>query len=59
MYDIVLADDETWELIGLKKLIARSQLPLRVVGEAENGIVALQELEEKRPQILIDRKSVV
>ncbi len=53
MYDIVLADDETWELIGLKKLIARSQLPLRVVGEAENGIVALQELEEKRPQILI------
>lgn len=53
MYDIVLADDETWELIGLKKLIARSQLPLRVVGEAENGIVVLQELEEKRPQILI------
>ncbi len=53
MYKIFLADDEIWETIGLKKLIEKSGLPLQVVGEAENGIVALQQIEEKRPDILI------
>lgn len=53
MYKAILADDETWELIGLKKLIEKSGLPLQVVGEAENGVVALEEIEKKKPQILI------
>ncbi len=53
MYKVILADDETWELIGLKKLIEKFSLPLQVVGEAENGVVALEEVEKKKPQILI------
>lgn len=53
MYKIFLADDEIWETIGLKKLIEKSGLPVQVVGEAENGIVALEQIEKKRPDILI------
>lgn len=53
MYKIFLADDEIWETIGLKKLIEKSELPVQVVGEAENGIVALEQIEKKNPDILI------
>lgn len=53
MYKIFLADDEIWETIGLKKLIEKSGLPIEVIGEAENGIVALEEIEKKKPDILI------
>lgn len=53
MYKVVLADDETWEIIGLKKLIGKCGLPVEVVGEAENGIAALAEVEAKKPHILI------
>ncbi len=53
MYKVVLADDETWEIIGLKKLIEKSGLPLEVVGEAENGLAALEEIENKKPDILV------
>ena len=53
MYKIFLADDEIWETIGLKKLIEKSGLPVQVAGEAENGIVALGQVEKKKPDILI------
>lgn len=53
MYKVFLADDEIWETIGLKKLIEKSELPVQVVGEAENGIVALEQIEKKKPDILI------
>lgn len=53
MYKIFLADDEIWETIGLKKLIEKTGLPVRVVGEAENGTVALEQIERKAPDILI------
>ncbi len=53
MYKIYLANDEIWETIGLKKLIEKSGLPIQVVGEAENGIVALEQIEKKTPDILI------
>ncbi len=39
-----LADDEMWITIGLRKLIERSGLPFRVIGEANDGITALEEI---------------
>ena len=53
MYKVFLADDEIWETIGLKKLLEKSGLPVQVIGEAENGIVALEQIEKKKPDILI------
>ncbi len=53
MYKIFLADDEIWETMGLKKLLEKTGLPIQVLGEAENGIVALEQIVEKKPDILI------
>ncbi len=53
MYKVFLADDEAWITIGLKKLIEKTELPFQVVGEAMNGIVAVEAVEEKRPDLLI------
>lgn len=53
MYKVFLADDEIWETIGLKKLIEKSGLPIQVIGRAENGIVALEQIEKTKPDILI------
>lgn len=53
MYKIYLADDETWAVIGLKKQIEKSGLPFQVIGEANNGVAALEEIEKKQPDVLI------
>lgn len=53
MYKVFLADDEIWETMGLKKLLEKTGLPIQVLGEAENGIVALEQIVEKKPDILI------
>ena len=50
MYKVVIADDEVWVAIGIKKLIHRSSLPFEVVGEASNGIKALEMVREMRPR---------
>lgn len=52
MYQVVLADDEAWVMVGLKKLIEKSNLPFVVVGQAEHGVAALEEIEKKRPNVL-------
>lgn len=52
MYKVFIADDEMWIVMGLKKLIEKSAKPFAVVGEANNGVTALEELEKKRPDIL-------
>lgn len=52
MSTVFIADDEMWITIGLKKLIEKSGQPFTVVGEANNGVTALEELEKKRPDIL-------
>lgn len=53
MYKVVLADDEVWMTLSLKKLIEKSELPFQIAGEAMNGLVALEMVEEKRPDVLI------
>ena len=53
MYKIFLADDEVWAVMGLKKLIERSGTKFQVVGEAANGVTALEETERLRPDLLL------
>ena len=53
MYKVVVADDEVWVGVGIKKMISRSGQPFEVVGEASNGIQAYRLVKEKEPDILI------
>lgn len=53
MYKVLIADDEVWVAIGIKKLIHRSGLPFEVAGEAANGIRALELVRELSPDLLI------
>lgn len=41
-----------WIIMGLKKLIEKSGKPFSIIGEANNGVTALEELERKMPDIL-------
>lgn len=52
MQKIFIADDEMWIIMGLKKLIEKSGKAFSVVGEANNGVTALEELEKKTPDVL-------
>lgn len=52
MYKVFIADDEIWIIIGLKKMIEDSGLPFYVIGDATNGVAALEEIEEKKPDVL-------
>ena len=44
MYSVYIADDEMWVIVGLKKRIEKTGLPFKVVGEANNGVMALEEI---------------
>jgi len=52
MYNIFIADDEAWIIIGIKKLIEKSGFPFRVIGEANNGVTTLEEVEKKTVDVL-------
>ena len=52
MHKVFIADDEAWIIVGMKKLIEKSGLPFKVVGEAYNGVTALEEMEKKKPDVL-------
>ncbi len=52
MQKVFIADDEMWIVMGLKKLIEKSGKPFSIVGEANNGVTALEEVEEKAPDVL-------
>lgn len=48
-----IADDEIWVTIGLKKLIEKSGLPFEIIGEADNGITALEDIRRLKPALLL------
>lgn len=52
MYKVFIADDEAWIIVGMKKLIEKSGLPFKVIGEAGNGVTTLEEIEKKRPDVV-------
>ena len=56
MYSVYIADDEMWVIVGLKKRIEKTGLPFQVIGEANNGVMALEEIEKKKPDILFTDK---
>ncbi|OCT12875.1 hypothetical protein A8709_21320 [Paenibacillus pectinilyticus] len=53
MIRIMIVDDEEWIRLGLREQIDWSSLGTEIVGEAQNGRVALQMLDELRPDIVL------
>ncbi len=53
MYKIILADDEIWVIMGLKKLIEKTGAPFQVVAEVSNGVMAMEEVERLKPDVLM------
>ena len=52
MYNVLIADDETWVIFGLKRMIEKSGLPFRVIGGTNDGVTTLEEVEKKKPDVL-------
>ena len=44
VYRVYIVDDEGWIVIGLKKKIEKSGYPFKVIGTANNGVTALEEI---------------
>lgn len=52
MISIYIADDEVWITLGLQKLLQKTKYDVWVVGTANNGLTAKEEIAEFQPQIL-------
>jgi two-component system response regulator YesN len=53
MYSVLIVDDEPWVVYGLKALIDWESLGYTVIGEAYNGLTALETILEKKPEVVI------
>ena len=53
MYSVLIVDDEPWVANGLKALIDWESLGYTVIGEAHDGIQAMEAIEEKKPDVVI------
>jgi two-component system response regulator YesN len=53
MHSVLIVDDEPWVAYGMKALIDWESLGFAVIGEAHNGIQALQSIAEKKPDVVI------
>ncbi|NEW07427.1 response regulator [Paenibacillus sp. SYP-B3998] len=52
MYRILIVDDEPMIRKGLQKLVEQSELPIESLRSAENGVAAMQRIQEERPDFL-------
>ena len=52
MLTVYIADDEVWITLGLTKLLEKSGYDIWVIGTANNGITAKEEIAEFKPDIL-------
>lgn len=53
MYTLLIVDDEKTTREGLLSVIDWKQFPIRIVGEAADGLEAIQKIYEWKPDILI------
>ena len=53
MHSVLIVDDEPWVAYGIKALIDWESLGYTVIGEAYNGLTALETILEKKPEIVI------
>ncbi|MDQ0901149.1 response regulator [Paenibacillus sp. V4I7] len=53
MYSVLIVDDEPWVAYGIKALIDWESLGYTVIGEAYNGLTALETILDKKPDVVI------
>lgn len=53
MYRLLMIDDEYAIHLSMRKLVEKSGLPIEITGEAEDGVEALQMLEDSRPDLIV------
>jgi two-component system response regulator YesN len=53
MYKVVLADDEVWALMALKTMIDWAEQGFVIVGEADDGEMALKRISSLEPDLVI------
>jgi YesN/AraC family two-component response regulator len=52
MINVYIADDEVWIILGLKKLLEKLNMDIYVVGTANNGLTAREEIEMFKPDVV-------
>ena len=52
MLSIYIADDEVWITLGLKKLLEKTGIDTEVIGTANNGLVAKEEIANFKPDVI-------
>ena len=52
MIKVYIADDEVWVILGLQKQLKNTGLPVQVVGTANNGLTAKEEIAQLKPDIV-------
>ncbi|WP_169082470.1 response regulator [Paenibacillus sp. PL91] len=53
MYNVLIVDDEPWVAYGITHVIDWTSLGYNVIGEAHDGLSALQIIKEKKPELII------
>ncbi|MCR5209007.1 MAG: response regulator [Lachnospiraceae bacterium] len=52
MINVYIVDDEVWITLGLKKLLEKLDMDIYVVGTANNGLTAREEIELFKPDVV-------
>ena len=52
MINVYIADDEVWITLGLKKLLEKLDMDVYIVGTANNGLTAKEEIELFKPDVV-------
>ena len=52
MVNVYIADDEVWIILGLKKLLEKLDIDAYVIGTANNGLMAKEEIERFKPDVV-------
>ncbi|GEM_PF-622190 len=52
MIKAYIADDEVWVVLGLKKQLEKTGYPVEVVGTANNGLTAREEIVKLQPDVV-------